>query len=129
MKNPLIEDSQCIESFSPEPAYATIQILPKVFLGALIVATALFINIPYIAFAGIGLWLYAIYRYYYVRTIKYYLTQEQIIVHQGIISTKTDYLELFRIIDILALQPFWLRLFGLMHVNLISFDYNEQSLI
>lgn len=129
MGNSLVQDDQCIAKFSPESAYATVKVLPTYFIGAIIVAGALYFNIPYIAFAGIGLWLYGIYKYYYIRTIKYYLTEEQIIVHQGIISTRTDYLELYRITDLLALQPLWLRLFGLMHVKLITFDSNERMLL
>lgn len=130
MKNPLIEESQCVRNFSPEPAYSTTQILPVLFLGMIIIAGAFNINLPDIAFVGvgIGIGLYAIYKYYYIRTIKYYLTEEQIIVQKGLISKRTDYLELYRVIDLLVLQPLWLRFFGLMHVNIISFDSNEQSL-
>lgn len=128
MKSPLIEESQCLRSFSPEPAYSITQVLPVLLFGMIIIAGAFYINLPDFAFLGVGIGLYALYKYYYIRTIKYYLTEEQIIVQKGIISKRTDYLELFRVIDLLVLQPFWLRLFGLMHVNIISFDSNEQSL-
>lgn len=47
-----------------------------------------------------------------VRTVKYKLTSERIISTTGLLSRKTEHLELYRVDDLKILQPLALRLVG-----------------
>src|SRR5699024_6067443 len=129
MKKSIIDEDDCIAKFSPEPGYSIMQTIPKFFIGTIIIAGALYMNISYIGWAGILLWIYGLYRYYYIRNIKFFLTKEQIVVRKGILSIRTDYLELYRVRDIEILQPLWIRLLGLMSIRLVTFDSSSQFLL
>lgn len=50
------------------------------------------------------------------------VTTERVIVTQGVLSRRTDQLELYRAKDASLLEPFWLRLFKLGHVDLVTSD-------
>jgi hypothetical protein len=56
------------------------------------------------------------------------LTTERIRVTRGILSRKTDDLELYRIKDHVLLRPLWLRLLGLATIELESSDRTTPKL-
>jgi membrane protein YdbS with pleckstrin-like domain len=65
---------------------------------------------------------YAIWQYLVVKNQNYDLTSQRLKAHSGVFSKQTDELELFRVKDTKFDQPFFLRLFGLGNVILISSD-------
>jgi membrane protein YdbS with pleckstrin-like domain len=65
---------------------------------------------------------YAIWRYLVVKNWRYELTSQRIRAHSGVLSKKTDELELYRVKDTKFDQPFFLRLFGLGNVIIVSSD-------
>ena len=67
--------------------------------------------------AGVILW-----RYLVVRNEVFELTSERLKMHSGVLNKKTSELELYRVTDTQYLQPFWLRLVGLAHVDVVSSD-------
>jgi membrane protein YdbS with pleckstrin-like domain len=65
---------------------------------------------------------YAIWKYLLVRTQTYEVTSQRIRVHSGVLSKKTEEMELYRVKDTKFDQPFFLRLFGLGNVVIVSND-------
>jgi uncharacterized membrane protein YdbT with pleckstrin-like domain len=69
------------------------------------------------------------YKYFLVLSASYYLTGQQLIIEKGVFTRKVNYLELYRIKDILVNQPLWMKALGLMNITLLSFDTAESLLI
>ncbi len=67
---------------------------------------------------GIG----ALVAYLKVSTTKYVLTTERLRVTTGVLSTRTEDLELRRVRDSVILRPFWARMLGLGDVQVLSAD-------
>lgn len=65
---------------------------------------------------------YAIWRYLVVKNQKFELTSQRLKVHSGVFSKKTEELELYRIKDTKFEQSFFLRIFSLGNVIIISSD-------
>lgn len=76
-----------------------------------------------VAVALVMLW-----KYLGVRCQHYELTTERLKTETGIFSKTTQELELYRVKDILFEQPFFLRLFGLGHVVLMTSDVSTPTL-
>ena len=72
---------------------------------------------------------WAIYRWLAVKTTTYQLTTERLITERGILSKTTDTLELYRVKDLQVTQPFWIRLFGLENIHLITADSSTPCVI
>lgn len=66
---------------------------------------------------GVILW-----RYLVVKNQKFELTSERLKLHTGVLNKKLSELELYRVTDTQFDQPFWLRLVGLAHVQIMSSD-------
>ncbi len=71
---------------------------------------------------------YALWKYLVVKCTKYVITTERIKITTGVFSTKTDYLELYRINDITFEQPLLLRIFSLGNLKLITSDTSTPEL-
>jgi uncharacterized membrane protein YdbT with pleckstrin-like domain len=74
---------------------------------------------------GVG----ALVTYLKVSTTKYLLTTERLRVTTGVLSTRTDDLELRRVRDSTILRPFWARLAGLGDVQILSADSSSPSVV
>ena len=67
---------------------------------------------------GVG----ALVSYLKVSTTKYVLTSERLRVTTGVLSTRTEDLELRRVRDSIILRPLWARMAGLGDVQILSAD-------
>jgi uncharacterized membrane protein YdbT with pleckstrin-like domain len=74
---------------------------------------------------GIG----ALVAYLKVSTTKYVLTNERLRVTTGVLSTRTEDLELRRVRDSVILRPFWARVAGLGDVQVLSADASTPRLV
>ena len=72
--------------------------------------------------------LVMLWKYLGVRCQHYELTTERLKTQTGIFSKTTQELELYRVKDIMFEQPFFLRLFGLGHVVLMTSDVSTPTL-
>ena len=72
---------------------------------------------------------WALYRWLAVKTTTYELTTERLITERGILSKTKDTLELYRVRDLQVTQPFWIRLFGLENIHLLTADTSTPSVI
>ena len=67
----------------------------------------------------------ALYNYLRIKTTNYTLTNQRIRLREGIINKKTEELELYRILDFSAREPFFLRMFGLGNIILTTMDQSD----
>ena len=74
---------------------------------------------------GIG----ALLTYLKVSTTKYVLTSERLRVTTGMLSTRTEDLELRRVRDSIILRPFWARMAGLGDVQILSADASTPRVV
>jgi uncharacterized membrane protein YdbT with pleckstrin-like domain len=63
-----------------------------------------------------------------MQTTEYELTTERLITQKGIFSKTIDELELYRIRDFQIKQPFYLRIYGLSNVVLLTLDQSTPVL-
>ena len=71
----------------------------------------------------------AVYKWLETKCHLFQLTSERLLVTHGILSKTTDTLELYRVRDIQVTQPFWLRMFGLHNVHLITADTSTPCVV
>lgn len=64
----------------------------------------------------------ALYRYIYIRRIRYTITAEYLQVGRGMFFRRLDTIELFRVKDYVLTQPLLLQLLRLMDLQLITTD-------
>ncbi len=77
---------------------------------------------------GLGL-LLALWKYYDTRLHKIMVTDQRIIEERGIFSVTTNEIELYRVKDITYEQPFFLRIFGLSNIVLITADHTSPTFV
>ncbi|MGZ3943317.1 MAG: PH domain-containing protein [Mucilaginibacter sp.] len=65
---------------------------------------------------------FAVYRYLYVRRIRYIITTEYLQVNRGLFFRRVDTIELFRVKDYTLEQPFVLQILRLMDLQLLTTD-------
>ncbi len=72
---------------------------------------------------------WAIWNWLKVKCRVYTLTDERLMIESGVFNKGQDLLELYRVRDLQVNQPFWLRLFGLENISLLTSDLTTQSLM
>ena len=79
---------------------------------------------------GVSLFLILIlvYRYAYLRRIRYYIGEEQLISEHGIFHRSINYMELYRIVDFYEHQNFMQQLLSLKSVTIFSMDKQTPRL-
>jgi uncharacterized membrane protein YdbT with pleckstrin-like domain len=70
----------------------------------------------------------ALWKFLENRSRVYEITTERIRRTAGIFSKVTEEIELYRVVDIKVVQPFWLRLFGLGSVTMTTNDVSAPNL-
>lgn len=66
--------------------------------------------------------IYAIWKWIETRCHGYVVSDQRIRETEGVFNKRTDSIELYRVKDVVLLQPLLLRIFGLGHVELLSSD-------
>ena len=113
----------------PEKIYATFIITPQIIVAVLIAACAIYFNTALFLLISFIFLLVGLYKYLLVVSSSYYLTNQQLIIERGVFAKRVNYLELYRIKDIVVNQSFWMKIIGLMNITLLSFDSSEPLLI
>jgi uncharacterized membrane protein YdbT with pleckstrin-like domain len=70
---------------------------------------------------GLGLIMFLV-RFLKTKFTKYEITNERIIEQTGVFSRRTDETEMYRVKDISLDEPFFLRMFGLSTITLVTSD-------
>ncbi|WP_181308797.1 PH domain-containing protein [Rufibacter sp. XAAS-G3-1] len=85
--------------------------------------------IEYILAIGVFGLSIVLYNYYYLRQTVYELTKSRLKYSRGIFTLTTDFIELYRVKDIVQMQPFLLRLIGTMNLTILSSDRSHPHLV
>jgi membrane protein YdbS with pleckstrin-like domain len=73
--------------------------------------------------------LIALWRYLTLKFFRYRVTTERVGLTRGVLTKRTDSIELYRVKDTTLIEPFFLRLFGLSDVVLNSSDRTTPLLV
>ncbi len=126
--NPLIPDNPIFET-KPTLVFCFLSVAPEIAYLLIFNFAVLYFNIPKLSLLTLPCLFYIIYKIYAIYSIRYYVTNQQIVVQRGLVSKSTHYLELYRVKDISVSEPWLLSAFGMMNIDLISFDSNEPNLL
>ena len=90
-------------------------------------------NLAYFVVCGVLFFLVIpllliLWRWLQTKYTKYELTSERLIMSKGVLNKTTNQLELYRVRDYRHEQPFFLRIFGLSNIVLISTDKTDKVL-
>lgn len=105
----------------------------SLFLATLILVTggvlAVTFNQPlYWILSGVAL-LFILIQILLVRSVSYEITTERIRVRCGILTKRTDELELYRVRDFTLVEPFFLRMAGRGHIDITTMDPSNPRLL
>ncbi|MGB0870315.1 MAG: PH domain-containing protein [Flavobacteriales bacterium] len=95
--------------------------------GLFFVNNQIFILVA-LVFSPILLIIFA-YKFWFIITSSYSITEDNIVYERGVFSKKTDFLELYRIKDYTIDKPFIFRLLGVSKLVLISSDKTNPQLL
>jgi len=73
--------------------------------------------------------LFALYRMLQIKCRQYVLTTERVRIRQGILSKRTDEVELYRVRDYVLIEPLVLRLLGLSDLVLTTDDTTNPRVV
>ena len=90
-------------------------------LGTYVVCALLFFLVVPLFYA---LWIWIVNRCH-----QYVVSDQRIRETQGVFNKRTDSTELYRVKDVVLLQPFFLRMFGLGNVELRSSDISSPLIV
>lgn len=111
------------ESINLRPAgvFAFLQVLSFLALSLLLLLLAwrFWPGLMWLSLLSAGMGLY---RFIFIRKLRYVITSEVISISRGIFFKRTDHVELYRVRDYIQLQPPLLQLLGLMNLCLKSTD-------
>ncbi len=129
MQSPLVPGNVIEIQMKPEKIYAAFFFIPQIFIAVLTTICAIYFNRALLLLISLLFLLLGYYKYLLVLSSSYYLTDQQLIIERGVFTRRVNYLELYRIKDILVNQSFLMKTIGLMNITLLSFDSAESVLI
>jgi len=103
-------------------------------LMLVVVTGILLCGMDYLPFKGVLIALTAffalllLYSFIYIRSIEYRITDQQIIVEQGVFKRSTDYMELYRVIDFNEQRNIMQQICALKTITIYAGDKNMPTL-
>lgn len=90
-------------------------------------------NLRYFIVSVLFCWLliplgFMFWRWLETRCTHYRLTNERLITTSGVLNRSTNQIELYRIRDYQIDEPFWMRVFGLAYIHVISTDRTDKNM-
>lgn len=73
--------------------------------------------------------VYAIWKWIELSCFRYEITDQRIRFHRGVLSRRTESIELYRVKDVTFVQPFSMRLVGIGNVELTTSDVETPLLV
>ena len=129
MQNQLVPVNRIEAEVKPEKIYATLFLTPYIIIAFTISISAIWFNALYLILLSIPFVVLGLYKYFLIISSTFYLSDQQLIIQRGVFTKTVNYLELYRIKDILVEQPFWMKALGLINITLLSFDKEESLLV
>jgi uncharacterized membrane protein YdbT with pleckstrin-like domain len=113
------------------PAFVLCGLMVGIMLGSAVLVGNRFgpLTPTILASAAILPILYALFRVVVIKSRHYTITTERLRIRQGILSKRTDEVELYRVRDYVLVEPLSLRFFGLSDLVLTTDDTNNPSIV
>lgn len=111
----------------PAMLFAFLKALPLLTLAITFLFLAWWLS-PYFIVFSLVVCGFAWYRLLYIRSFKYQVTPEYILLTQGIFFKRIDQVELFRVKDYIVTQSFIMQICKLMHLTLKSTDAKNATI-
>jgi uncharacterized membrane protein YdbT with pleckstrin-like domain len=73
--------------------------------------------------------LYALWKHILLRSRQYEITTERILIRSGLLSKRTEEIELYRVKDYVLTEPFWQRLFGVGTIEISTHDESTPKVL
>lgn len=118
------EVPEYIFKLSPSIAFSISKAMRFLLLGALFFIGAFWFN--WLVLGSTLCFGIAWYQFLSNQNICYYLTQEVFKIRSGLFSLQTHQIELFRVKDYVVNQPFLMRVFNIMTIQLFTTDVNSK---
>ncbi|MDE3744028.1 PH domain-containing protein [Maribacter polysaccharolyticus] len=84
---------------------------------------------PYALGIGVLAFVYYIYKVLYILSHRFNITHEQIEYVRGVFSVNSDFVELYRVKDLMIKRPFLIRLLIAQNLSLITSDKSHPVLL
>ena len=123
-----MESEQTICEVSPSQLLNLKAFLFSILAMAVIVTAAIFANTNLILIALVIPVGYAIWKYLEISSIKLKITDQRIILREGVLNKKTNETELYRVRDSSIEEPFFYRMFGCGNIMIFTTDEAEATL-
>lgn len=125
-----MKNKQVTKEIRPRSLYATFYPIKYLIIAGLFMLGAYFLKpyveqdiLKYITAAAVGISLLGyILHFLYIKSMVYTITEEQILFKRGIFTIRTDYIELYRVLDFTVVRSFLLRIIGGMTFTLETTD-------
>lgn len=105
----------------PAMVFAFLKALPRILLAITFLLLAWWLS-PYLILFSLAVCAAAWYRFLYIRSFQYLVTEQYIRLTRGIFFKRVDQVEMFRVKDYIITQSFILQVFKLMYLTLKSTD-------
>jgi uncharacterized membrane protein YdbT with pleckstrin-like domain len=128
----MIEETTVWKGSSSQVINFNILVLSSLIFALLVVITVLVAKPPGVYFAGAACALplgFGGWNWLVNRSRVYEITSQRLKITEGVFSRKTDELELYRVMDITWVQPFWYRIFGVSNIVLTTNDASTPTVV
>jgi len=109
----------------PAMLFAFFKAFPLILLALTFLLLAWYLS-PYFVLFSLAVCGVAWYRLLYVRSFKYLVSAEYILIIKGIFFKRIDQVEMFRVKDYIITQPFILQMCKLIYLTLKSTDEENK---
>lgn len=109
----------------PAMLFAFFKVFPIILLALTFLLLSWCLS-PYLILFSLAVCGVAWYRLLYIRSFKYLISVEYILITKGIFFKRIDQVEMFRIKDYIVTQPFIFQIFKLMYLTLKSTDEENR---
>ncbi|MCQ6958774.1 PH domain-containing protein [Mucilaginibacter aquariorum] len=109
----------------PAMLFALLKAFPLILLALTFLLLAWYLS-PYFILFSLTVCGVAWYRLLYIRSFKYLISMEYILITKGIFFKRIDQVEMFRVKDFIITQPFMLQVCRLMYLTLKSTDEENK---
>jgi uncharacterized membrane protein YdbT with pleckstrin-like domain len=128
-ENRFLDDEKTICEVSPSQILNLKAFLISLVLAAAIIVTAIYSGVNEIYYLLAIPVLYALWKWIELRTTKLKVTDQRIILRQGVFSKTTNETELYRVRDSKIDEPFFYRVFGCGNIHIFTTDEAEAKLL
>jgi uncharacterized membrane protein YdbT with pleckstrin-like domain len=123
-----MEDEKTICEVTPSQILNLRAYVFGVIASAIIITIAILTHTPSLAFLLVLPLLYAVGKWLQINSTKLKLTDQRIILREGILNKRTNETELYRVRDSSIEEPFLYRMFGCGNITIYTTDDAEGTL-